>query len=136
MLLYNLYNPISLILSCWLNECPIYIWRPVGEYPESSGVSSGVRIKLNLWGCISCREASDFVTFSNNMDQYNYLEILAGDFLPFAKTTYGDNFILQRVYAICKKNEKGTQAASKSYWSRWLDLLFDRRKQGAQIRQC
>ncbi len=25
--------------SCWINECPIYIWRPEGEYPESSGVS-------------------------------------------------------------------------------------------------
>ena len=96
MLIYNLYSPISLILSCWLNECPIYIWRPVGEYPESSGVSSGVRIKLNLWGCISCRGASDVVTFSNNMDQYNYPEILAGDFLPFAKTTYGDNLILHQ----------------------------------------
>jgi hypothetical protein len=47
----------------WLNECPIYIWRPVGEYPESSGVSSGVRIKLNLWGCISCR---------NDMGKYEF----------------------------------------------------------------
>jgi hypothetical protein len=84
LLLYNFYNPISLILSFWLNKCPIYIWRPVGEYPESSGVSSDVRIKLNLWGCISGRGASDFVSFSNKIDQYNYPVILAGDFLPIA----------------------------------------------------
>ena len=38
----------------------------------------------------------------------------------------GNTCTLQRVHAICKKVEKGTQAASNAHWSRWLDLLFER----------
>ena len=82
--------------SIWINECPLYIWRPVDSYPEASGFSSKLRQKLNLWGGISCKGPTNFVTFTNNMDQYNYLEILAKVFIPFAQSRYGNNYVLHQ----------------------------------------
>jgi hypothetical protein len=46
-----------------LNECPKYHHRHAGNYVDPAGFSSGSKIKLNLWGAISCRGASDFVVF-------------------------------------------------------------------------
>ena len=62
-----------------------------------------MRIKLNLWGCISCRGTSDFVTFSNSIDQYYYLEILAKDCLPFAKITHMEDNGQKHTYFLCFK---------------------------------
>ena len=47
--------------NIWVNEAPLYHHRHRGSYPETVGFSSGLKIKLNLWGSISCRGSSNFI---------------------------------------------------------------------------
>ena len=82
--------------SFWINECPIYVCRPKATHPETSGFSSSLKQKLNLGCGISLRGATPFVTFKNNMNQSNYLEILAKYFLPIAVSRYVNNCILHQ----------------------------------------
>ena len=51
---------------------------------------------MNLCQFFSILTHCAFVTFTNNMNQFNYLEILAKYFLPFAISRFGDNFILHQ----------------------------------------
>jgi hypothetical protein len=41
------------------------------------------KIKLNIWGGISARGATNFVCFTNNIDRFGYKEIILRYLYPF-----------------------------------------------------
>ena len=47
--------------SFWINEVPLYHHRHPNSNPEFAGFSSGLKIKINVWGAISCKGSSRFV---------------------------------------------------------------------------
>jgi len=54
------------------------------------------RIKLNIWGGISARGATDFVCFTNNLDRFGYKEIILKFLYPFILDKYDGNCFLHQ----------------------------------------
>ena len=47
--------------SCWINAAPLYHWRNRSTYPDACEIWTSSRLKLNVWGAISCMGASEFL---------------------------------------------------------------------------
>jgi hypothetical protein len=46
--------------SVWINEVPLYHHRHSDSHPDPAGFSSGLKVKINVWGAISSRGSSNF----------------------------------------------------------------------------
>ena len=54
------------------------------------------RIKLNIWGGISARGATNFVCCRNNLNRFGYKEIILRYLYPFILDKYNGNCILHQ----------------------------------------
>ena len=69
--------------SCWINAILFYHWRHPSTYPDV--IDTPVqRLKLNLWGALSSKGASEFVV--NLLEFYFKCKRLNTDFLRYSKT--------------------------------------------------
>ena len=66
-----------------INQMKLYHLRQRTAYPDCLIVDNNFSIKLNVWGGISKRGATSFVTFTNNMNQFGYQEIILRHLWPF-----------------------------------------------------
>ena len=54
------------------------------------------KIKLNIWGGISARGATNFVCFTNNIDRFGYKEIILRYLYPIILEKYDGRCILHQ----------------------------------------
>ena len=65
---------------------------------------TNVRAKLNVFAAISCRGATPFVTYTNNLNSDGYCEIVNNCLIPFISEKYDFNCVLHQDNAPCHKS--------------------------------
>jgi len=76
------------------------------------------RIKLNIWGGISARGATNFVCFTNNLNRFGYKEIILKYLYPFILDKYDGNCILHQDND-CKHNSALCRGILERYGINW-----------------
>ena len=70
--------------SFWINEVPLYHHRHPNTHPIPAGFSSGLKIKINVWGAISCRGTAA------------YFQILIDHLIPSGYGRYENGWIFHQ----------------------------------------
>jgi hypothetical protein len=71
-----------------INKIKLYHLRKKAALPDCIIVNNNFSVKLNVWGGISKRGPTPFVTFNNNMNRFGYQEILIRHLWPFIIQRY------------------------------------------------
>jgi len=79
-----------------IGSIPLYHWRLPEAYPKGVPNSVKYRQKINVWGGISVKGLTRFVTFSCNMNAELYNEIIAKNLIPYAAANFDNNYILHQ----------------------------------------
>ncbi|RNA36558.1 Transposable element Tcb2 transposase [Brachionus plicatilis] len=81
---------------CKISKTELYNWRHKSSYPDTLPSSHKFLAKINVWGGISCKGATQFALFKNNMDSKMYNEILSDHLLAFCAVNFNYNFVLHQ----------------------------------------
>jgi hypothetical protein len=71
-----------------INQIKLYHLRKKAALPDCIIVNNNLSVKLNVWGGISKRGPTPFVTFNNNMNRFGYQEIIIRYLWPFSIQRY------------------------------------------------
>ena len=88
-------------------EIPLYQWRlPGSQSIMQNPIKTNIRAKVNVFAAISWRGASDFVTYSNNLNSDGYCEIINNCMIPFISEKYDFNCVYHQDNAPCHKSRQ------------------------------
>jgi hypothetical protein len=100
-------------------DIPLYHIRPKGTRPETIPATSKIRIKLNVFAGISCRGATPFVVFTENMDASIYKEIIERVIFPFGEKVY-DSLMYLHQDNDPKHSSKLCMGTMEAYRIKWV----------------